>query len=750
VGIRGKLVIGDTKEVGYGTIDTVGKTLGVRDTSHPLNGLRVIIPSGAYSSSRESRLAYAPITSTTFKNINPISPLITVDAGSGYANKIVTVVVPAKVTKGRFAMGFLYDAAQGRLEGLPLLKIEEDSVTLATRHFSQFFISEIEEKVLMGRSDSGFLPGKDDWQFPNYGTYPEPGGICSGMTTSAMWYYMTKPTTDALNGTWDNNGNGRPKTPGIWQDDSRCWRFASMIQTDTFYGNLLKDAYEAFLSATDPWTWRTIAYAILATGTPQYISVWNTKDDVGHALIAWATDFNKIMVSDPNSPGNKTMEIKLLDGQQFEKYKSGLSKTDIDNGYFIEFNKVNYIGMTAIIDWSAIPGRFSEFQAGTVGNAKPPASGNAGDGTFPNYKIYWYDAKGQRQLLDKNVTPNGKNLKVEVEPVNAEGPFYLTLFQDINRLPWNGSDEPALSSGTVELLPEFNEVKFYVSGLRQDIHQNPVKRAVNVSYASLGVGVTIDPASVTGTPGKDYTFTAILAQPLNGLTYDWSVNNTRVQNNTQNTYTLKNAAANKYTISVTVYDSAKKSLGSATATATIAVAPTPAPPAASNLATLQKFRYLQVELKTSAGTFETVENGKSRTGSGEKKYTVPYMWEGTIVKLPVTWEGTTFKYQRAGDKENFTGTVSPDGNTVLTFNYQCAGTITPFNIKQQLLMTNMPLNWKNAMSYMVSFEETSTSLNKYVKNVEWSSNLTDGTYNQTLLSVNWAAGGSLRFVFMNL
>ena len=118
--------------------------------------------------------------------------MITVDNGGGYSDELMYVKVPVKVPEGYFAMGFLYDEKTKQLEGMPLVASDANSITVATRHFSSFFISMIEKALLKKDIDSGFCPGIDDWQFTNYGSYIAPGGHCEGQSLSAMWYYCTQ------------------------------------------------------------------------------------------------------------------------------------------------------------------------------------------------------------------------------------------------------------------------------------------------------------------------------------------------------------------------------------------------------------------------------------------------------------------------------------------------------------------------------------------------------------------------------
>jgi hypothetical protein len=201
--------------------ETTLLTLG--DTKSPLYGFELRIPAESHQDDRDYTVSYAPITNTTFKNVTPVSPLITVENGGGYADKLITVKVPVRLEADDFAMGFYYDARTGQLEGLPLLGQDAQSVTLVTRHFSSFFVSALkvavlDAAILNGDIDSGFRPGIDDWQFTNYGSYIEPGGHCAGMSVSAMWYYVTRPDGPKADlwGVMTATGSSPPRPPSGW------------------------------------------------------------------------------------------------------------------------------------------------------------------------------------------------------------------------------------------------------------------------------------------------------------------------------------------------------------------------------------------------------------------------------------------------------------------------------------------------------------------------------------------------------
>jgi len=159
------------------SVDSSGGYIAVSKAGDPLDGFVINLPANSYPDSSNFKVSYAPITDHTFgSDITPISPMIYVDNGGDFSSQLMYVRVPVTVPDGSFAMGFIYDATTKQLEGMPLVAVDADSVTVGTSHFTDFFISMISKALLKDDIDSGFRPGIDDWQFTNYGSYITPGG----------------------------------------------------------------------------------------------------------------------------------------------------------------------------------------------------------------------------------------------------------------------------------------------------------------------------------------------------------------------------------------------------------------------------------------------------------------------------------------------------------------------------------------------------------------------------------------------
>ncbi|MCJ7654192.1 MAG: hypothetical protein MUO97_02635, partial [Dehalococcoidia bacterium] len=244
VGLTGTITVGPEIEVATKTIGTSGGTITVDKPGDPLNGFQIEVPSDAYKETKTFKVSSAPIQNHTFgQYFKPLSPLITVENGGGYADKMMLVKIPVKIPKGHYAMGFFYDEKNGRLEGMPVVSIDGDSITVATRHFSRMSICDIDPTTSRNVTDSGFRVGSggDNWQLPNEGSFISCGS-CVGMCATAQWYYEEKALKGAprLYGYYDNNGN-EPKTPGLWQDDSLAKRLVDEVQVDYELNHSVRD-----------------------------------------------------------------------------------------------------------------------------------------------------------------------------------------------------------------------------------------------------------------------------------------------------------------------------------------------------------------------------------------------------------------------------------------------------------------------------------------------------------------------------
>jgi hypothetical protein len=422
---------GTSVDVVSTVISPGGGTITVNAGGSVIDGMTVEIPSYAYPDARTWSVSYAPITSHTLgADFNPISPLITITNGGGYADSPMVVRVPCTVPAGKFAMAFSYDPATGLLEGLPLIACDSNAVVFQTRHvafntigkhalgkglelpFAKVVISAIDQVALEGEISSPFTPGIDDWEFTNNGSWAAPSGICAGMSTSAMYYFdQIKPgTTKPLFNLFDS-----VHTTSMWPDNPRGIRFASMCQSDYMMKSDQVLWRHYFVPVANSWKdqYRAFAYSIKLSHQPQYVAIYRAGG--GHALIVYKVNNNIMSVADPNWPGVRTRQIVYDPATTaFTPYLGGADASDPGHLY----PEIYYFARTAIIGWDKLEKNWQAMQAGTIG-----------DGCFPSYKLWVMDGTGYE--LGNALTTDCDTLPLQLQCSTAPNQNDTALFFDV-------------------------------------------------------------------------------------------------------------------------------------------------------------------------------------------------------------------------------------------------------------------------------------------------------------------------------
>lgn len=486
-------VIGDSVTVGSWSVGPSGGTILTDDPGGPLDRMAIYIPAGALPTTRSFDITYAPVSNSIAPDFNPLTPLIVIDNGGDYAEDVMTITIPIALPEGHFAMGF-FVGESGELEGMPLIELAGDAITVATMHFSRFIIASIPESTLAIATpsamaqpqsvvDSGFRPMVDDWQFPNYGSYIEPGGHCAGQALSALWYYTerTKQGTSPLHGRFDNNG-GTP-TPDFWRDDAYGYRLASVVQHDIAWSSRIFHLFEVMGASADATNWKAFFYSIKKTGEPQMVGIYDTDQGGGHAMIVYKADTasGRLYVADPNFPGNTGKTI-VYSGNAFSPYVSGDNVADIEAGKGKSYERIWYFGKTAYVPWGKIGQRWSEFDAGTIGN-----------GIFPAYQLKMGGSATGIPLANENAV-SGDRVNINISHASGITLGFTAWKEDVAP-PFNGD-------GTVPLATGDQVVGFYVSGQVSSAWEFVDFRRVTFRRATAGY------AQITVSASAHLVFTA--------------------------------------------------------------------------------------------------------------------------------------------------------------------------------------------------------------------------------------------------
>lgn len=365
----GKLQTGSKQQLGNFTVSPGNKkTIGSTGLELGLDGMQI---SQELSSSSTLSISAAPIEGHTFGSlINPISPLITIHV-SNEADELetlykVSIPISEAVGEDEFMMAFYYDAASGKLEGIPTVAYESNRLTITTTHFSDFFITKVKLALLPDKIYTGFRPEVDGWPYTNYGTYYNPNGICAGMSLTAMHIYANHGGN--LFTKADNDMHPESPTPNFGFDDVHGIVFGDFGQD--IYVNMLKvwQSNVWLLGLDDAITYRCFAYSMSVTAEPQYVRLGGSTFTGGHAMVAYAIDEKQIFVYDPNYPARRDRIVNFRGGTsgRFDPYNSGDNAESIANGYGRSYDLITYASKSALISTKELEEGYAEYIANNL------------------------------------------------------------------------------------------------------------------------------------------------------------------------------------------------------------------------------------------------------------------------------------------------------------------------------------------------------------------------------------------------
>lgn len=374
------IIFGDTTSLGNFRVSPMGSTLTVNNPSSTIDGFSIQIPEGAFGETQDFTVSETQVTEHRFGEIfNPATPLISINNDQIFSNKPMNISIPIHLEEGEFAMGFYYNRKSGKLEAIPFESLSGDRIVLRTSHFSDIIVSKITKEYLLSYDtsiDSEFRPGIDDWQFANYGSVLAPGGHCAGQALSMVWYFNTQKlhrNKPALYGLFDNNG--KYTTSQFQEDDALGYRFASVIQDNFDFSSPVFYDYVDLSLESQENTYLSFAYSLLLTKSPQFMGIYHVAPTGeflgGHAIVAYRLNNRKIYVADPNYPGKNDRYVAFGE-QSFLPYSSGANAADISEGSGVLYNKIVFVGQTALVDFDTIDFFYSKMQDQTVGNDSMP------------------------------------------------------------------------------------------------------------------------------------------------------------------------------------------------------------------------------------------------------------------------------------------------------------------------------------------------------------------------------------------
>lgn len=381
--------------------------------------------------------------------VRPVSDLFTVSGAETFdAVATVGIAVSRKAARaGEVLLLAYYDPATGRLD--PLAPVDADPaapgvVRGGATHFSAVVAVAVNPAKLPDTVDSGFRPGKDDWQFTNYGSYAASGGHCAGQVLSEMWYYAYQRKgagASPLYGLYDNNG-APERTQTLWQDDSNGYRLASTAQEEPFSDEAARMASRKAGWANSRLAVIALRLAIATSGMPQYLSIGDKDGKSGHAIAAYRVTPDRIFVADPNYPG-RLRTIRITGDGTLAPYSSGESATAIAAGKSVSYVRFAYIPAVATLADERLAALWAQFEAGTIGDTVFPA-------TTVWVRETGADGKATWSVLKDGYTSPTETLTLSLDALSDGASATMRVFAGASETalaPWDPHQELTLTAG---------------------------------------------------------------------------------------------------------------------------------------------------------------------------------------------------------------------------------------------------------------------------------------------------------------
>ncbi|MDX9759117.1 MAG: PKD domain-containing protein [Bacteroidota bacterium] len=432
---------------------TAGTTVTVEGSGSPLDGMELEIPVGAAASAMPLTISHGEITGHEFgAHFTPITPLIRIENGGEFAAKPMRLRIPLPGLAGRFPVAFYYDRAAGTLEAIAPVGRSDEWLDVAVRHFSEIVVSATQIDLL--REGGGFMsffdPQANGWSFVNDGAYPEPGGICAGMSIGAAQFYRNFNASILLATHFDNDALWFP-TPKIWEDDATGIKFCAELQrafvTDnSFWTSTGSSPLDGFLQKSEEDHFWSLCYAMLVNNQPQflYLSVDGDPSAAAHAILAYeyviGPAVGTLKVYDPNYPGTEGTITFDFGTRKFRPYTSAANATALANGQTFSYDNIVFIPFSTICDAKEIDRIWQKVAAKTIGA-----------GQYPAYELWAVpvdnDELPRVKLLDaasgKTTFLPYSEFTVEIVPADKSIPMSLTAWIDLPSIGEVEKQEPA-------------------------------------------------------------------------------------------------------------------------------------------------------------------------------------------------------------------------------------------------------------------------------------------------------------------
>ncbi len=370
-------------EVGRTMISQNGGTVVIEDTGGPLEGMTITVPNQSYATSVVFEISYENVVSHELGiDFEPVSPIINIENGGEYANRIMTVRLPLSVDLEEHVMAFYVDKKTGNLDPIVTMNRGSNFIEVGTRHFSSIVLSKTPKSVLLSANvNSGFVPASNGFSFPNEGTYPTPLGLCAGMSIASQ-YYFNEGINSSIFSFYDNN-QLHARTTAWWQDDIRGLKLTSWLQrsADDCWTNNYEEISKIQAEEVSTQFWNML-YAMHLSRKTILVGLENPqKPDYGHLVLMTGYEVrnNKVVLNiyDPNHVGEQKELVYDMTSNSFENYVSAVNSEALRDGFKIDYNKFTLIPLDMIMNPIDLDYAHTSATNGSIGSA-----------LFPEYEVF--------------------------------------------------------------------------------------------------------------------------------------------------------------------------------------------------------------------------------------------------------------------------------------------------------------------------------------------------------------------------
>lgn len=731
----GKIRTGEMTQV-FAQSVAAGATVTVEDSGSRLDGMQLEIPVGAYASAMQLTISCADISGHEFgANFDPVSPLIRIENGGEFSAKPMRLRIPIAGLAGRFPVAFYYDRAAGTLEAIAPVGRSDDWLDVAVRHFSEIVVSATQIELLRegGGFPTFFDPKVNGWSFVNDGSYPEPGGICAGMSIGAAHFYRNFSASVLLTSHFDNDPLWFP-TPKVWEDDATGIKFCTELQkafsTDnSFWTSTGSSPFDGFMQTAEEDHFWSLCYAMLVNNQPQflYLAVDGNPAAAAHAIIAYeyviGPAVGTLKVYDPNYPGTEGTITFDFTTKKFRPYTSAANATALANGQTFSYDKIVFIPLSTICSMKEIDRIWQKVASRTIGA-----------GQYPAYELWAVPVDNEDlprvKLLDaasgKTTFLPYRDFTVEIVPADKSIPISLTVWID---LPSIGEIEKQDPAGiiTIERPTQDNLVGIQVNA----------KAAGRSDYSWAGFqwckirlqSMWIEPADTVVGVNQDLRLVARHngTAPA-GARFEWDFGDGNTSSRTgDSTITHAFDEQDEFTVTVTMHvPGSSEPAGTATA-----------------IVHVTEWRSIMVTLSG----MDATPPSTIKTSDGQDIPTI--VWSNKISgALPLAWNkkefSVDFSYDLSGLDMNtsISGRLSEDGKSivVLTAITSGVGYDGAYTYTSSVALTGFPVEAIPGMPMGAIIRGPAAQ--QKVSNIAWRQTSVDGqgqTHVVTLGSIDWSS-----------